>query len=128
MSGNWIAAGLAVVTVGLPLGVQPVFAQADTCMEDEPCWNCETMGNKICGPQVVEGCHFDGMDWVYQDNTLCRGTGEDPTTDSYGRPSCADHRTAIQQPNGRVNCVTVYQVKHGSGVRNVVEDASGFVI
>ncbi len=21
-----------------------------TCFEDEPCWDCETMGNKICGP------------------------------------------------------------------------------
>ncbi len=20
------------------------------CEEDEPCWNCETMGNNICGP------------------------------------------------------------------------------
>ncbi len=20
------------------------------CHEDEPCWDCETMGNKICGP------------------------------------------------------------------------------
>jgi hypothetical protein len=22
----------------------------DVCYEDEPCWNCETMGNHICGP------------------------------------------------------------------------------
>jgi len=21
------------------------------CNEDEPCWDCETMGNRICGPQ-----------------------------------------------------------------------------
>lgn len=21
-----------------------------TCQEDEPCWDCETMGNQICGP------------------------------------------------------------------------------
>lgn len=20
------------------------------CQEDEPCWNCETMGNGVCGP------------------------------------------------------------------------------
>lgn len=20
------------------------------CEEDEPCWNCETMGNHVCGP------------------------------------------------------------------------------
>ena len=22
----------------------------DHCEEDEPCWDCRTMGNKICGP------------------------------------------------------------------------------
>lgn len=22
-----------------------------TCQEDEPCWDCETMGNKVCGPK-----------------------------------------------------------------------------
>lgn len=21
------------------------------CWEDEPCWDCETMGNQICGPE-----------------------------------------------------------------------------
>jgi hypothetical protein len=21
-----------------------------TCLEDEPCWDCHTMGNKECGP------------------------------------------------------------------------------
>lgn len=20
-----------------------------SCMEDEPCWDCETMGNRVCG-------------------------------------------------------------------------------
>lgn len=128
MNGHMLAAGLAAVTIGLPLVMEPVFAQADTCMEDEPCWNCKTMGNGICGPQVIEGCHFDGADWVYDDQSLCRGTGEDPTTDSYGRPSCADHRTAIQQADGRVTCVTVYEVKRGSVVRDVVEDTLGFVV
>lgn len=24
-------------------------AAAVTCQEDEPCWDCETMGNRICG-------------------------------------------------------------------------------
>jgi len=23
---------------------------APECMEDQPCWDCRTMGNKICGP------------------------------------------------------------------------------
>lgn len=22
----------------------------EPCLEDEPCWDCETMGNRICGP------------------------------------------------------------------------------
>ena len=22
----------------------------ERCLEDEPCWDCETMGNRICGP------------------------------------------------------------------------------
>ena len=24
-----------------------------TCQEDEPCWDCATMGNKVCGPVVT---------------------------------------------------------------------------
>lgn len=24
---------------------------AERCEEDQPCWDCETMGNKVCGPQ-----------------------------------------------------------------------------
>lgn len=28
----------------------PVQATQPTCEEDEPCWNCHTMGNKQCGP------------------------------------------------------------------------------
>lgn len=23
-----------------------------TCQEDQPCWDCETMGNGVCGPAV----------------------------------------------------------------------------
>jgi len=26
--------------------------QKTTCEEDQSCWNCETMGNKICGPEL----------------------------------------------------------------------------
>lgn len=34
----------------------PIVQQAPTttttvpCMEDDPCWDCATMGNRICGP------------------------------------------------------------------------------
>lgn len=24
-----------------------------TCMEDDPCWDCNTMGNGLCGPDDV---------------------------------------------------------------------------
>lgn len=30
-----------------PAGAAPSTAQ---CQEDEPCWDCETMGNMVCGP------------------------------------------------------------------------------
>ena len=36
--------------VGPPVEEPPVMA---VCQEDEPCWDCETMGNGICGPVVA---------------------------------------------------------------------------
>jgi hypothetical protein len=27
---------------------------AETCWEDEPCWDCETMGNLICGSVIID--------------------------------------------------------------------------
>ncbi len=27
-----------------------IVPNPEICHEDEPCWDCETMGNKICGP------------------------------------------------------------------------------
>lgn len=33
----------------------PPRPPAVTCQEDDPCWNCSTMGNKVCGPNVQEG-------------------------------------------------------------------------
>jgi len=32
------------------LGVQVNRLQQINCQEDMACWNCHTMGNKICGP------------------------------------------------------------------------------
>jgi hypothetical protein len=29
-------------------------AAVSSCQEDDPCWDCETMGNRICGPVAVE--------------------------------------------------------------------------
>lgn len=30
------------------------YAPEPVCQEDEPCWNCETMGNKVCGAGIGE--------------------------------------------------------------------------
>lgn len=48
-------------------------------------------------PQTIEGCHWSDtqQNWIYQDDALCRGTGEDPTTDSSGNPACANQLTPI---------------------------------
>ncbi len=29
------------------------------CLEDQPCWDCATMGNKICGPVTVVDAYSD---------------------------------------------------------------------
>jgi hypothetical protein len=31
----------------------PPPAVTDPCMEDEPCWDCSTMGNGVCGPVTI---------------------------------------------------------------------------
>lgn len=50
-----LRAGLVALalTLGL-LGVAVHRADAaEVCHEDQPCWDCETMGNRICGPIPV---------------------------------------------------------------------------
>lgn len=40
----------------LPEPVQPASGpavEAPVCQEDEPCWDCETMGNRVCGPVMT---------------------------------------------------------------------------
>lgn len=46
---------------------------------------------------AIEGCQWvvDTNQWEYPDQTPCRGTGEDPTTDAAGNPACANHNPAI---------------------------------
>jgi hypothetical protein len=34
---------------GCQLSVDRQFAPAAACQEDEPCWDCTTDGNKVCG-------------------------------------------------------------------------------
>lgn len=63
-------------------------------------------GTAHADPQVIEQCHWSdsAAQWIYSDGSLCRGSGEDPTTGSDGLPACADGRLAVLQPNGRVTC------------------------
>ena len=35
-------------TFGLVLGLGQI-AEASACQEDQPCWDCSSMGNHICG-------------------------------------------------------------------------------
>lgn len=41
--------GTPTPTASAPFTLPPVLAAAAQCVEDEPCWDCETMGNLICG-------------------------------------------------------------------------------
>lgn len=47
--------GKPVGTPTLPAVAPVVASQAAVvaCQEDEPCWNCATMGNHVCGPVGV---------------------------------------------------------------------------
>lgn len=33
----------------------PAVDRRPTCQEDMACWDCETMGNRVCGPMKDEG-------------------------------------------------------------------------
>ncbi len=35
-------------------------SEETSCQEDMPCWDCKTMGNRICGPLKAE-IRADGM-------------------------------------------------------------------
>lgn len=52
--GALVVAFVAGLSVGVLVGV---WAEAragfgQTCMEDDPCWDCSEMGNRVCGPDV----------------------------------------------------------------------------
>jgi hypothetical protein len=36
------------------VSVEPTAVPVPVCQEDQPCWDCETMGNRICGPLPTE--------------------------------------------------------------------------
>lgn len=49
-SCTFVGAGIIGGIFSLPEGKprSPV-----TCQEDEPCWDCQTMGNHVCGPNPL---------------------------------------------------------------------------
>ena len=49
---DWIKAAFIVVMTSLAimLGSLGLAVMSDTsCEEDQPCWNCHTMGTRVCG-------------------------------------------------------------------------------
>lgn len=50
-----VAAVVALLLSGCdkPATGTPSPAPVASCEEDQPCWDCHTMGNKVCGPEDV---------------------------------------------------------------------------
>jgi hypothetical protein len=44
------AAVLAPWACGPEPATDPDYGKNTSCQEDEACWDCETMGNMVCGP------------------------------------------------------------------------------
>jgi hypothetical protein len=55
------ALAVAVSTIGGTGTHRPT-----TCHEDEACWNCHTMGNKLCGSDYITRSEFDRVVTVLQ--------------------------------------------------------------
>lgn len=49
-----VAVAVFVVYVTINIFADPVAQVAEFCAEDMACWDCETMGNRICGPLKEE--------------------------------------------------------------------------
>jgi hypothetical protein len=45
------AVGALVWVLYSPGALTP--AMGAECQEDDPCWDCATMGNLVCGPQLI---------------------------------------------------------------------------
>lgn len=48
-----LAVAAASAAALLLSGPEPALDANQKCFEDEACWNCETMGNELCGPQAT---------------------------------------------------------------------------
>lgn len=80
--------------------VTPGNRESQTITEDDPRWNCITMGNRVCGPDwvpVEDATMADGSPWL---DVLTEGTDK---TDWAG---CllwhTDEATAVVCPDGSV--------------------------
>lgn len=49
---GYVLIGLSLLAGGMFTVIEAKFQEATVavCFEDMPCWDCETMGNFICGP------------------------------------------------------------------------------
>lgn len=62
VTGLWVLGG--TLAGGLVLGPAVhagthTVALSTTCEEDQPCWDCETMGNRLCGTGQRAGEEWD---------------------------------------------------------------------
>jgi hypothetical protein len=51
--GLLVTAALTEGPIGSQTTIVPSVPQQDRIEEDEPGWDCRTMGNKLCGPGAV---------------------------------------------------------------------------
>jgi hypothetical protein len=56
---RYVTAGLlALALAGCTQTHIPQPRPTPRCEEDQPCWDCRTMGNHICGPTTTEGAEL----------------------------------------------------------------------
>lgn len=67
----------------------------EPCHEDEPCWNCETMGNRICGPLVLPDTALPA---VSEGVVECRASRQVGRESSPTQPACPR-----DQPDARLS-------------------------
>lgn len=59
-----------IAAIGIALGIMSAaIGTASAIEEDDPGWDCHTMGNMICGPDQGEPedstvCFWDGSQWL----------------------------------------------------------------
>lgn len=69
--GNTIANTLPTVQL-----IPAVTVSSEKCFEDMPCWDCTTMGNKICGTSVTPS----ELEAELSESKFFNGTTELPRT------------------------------------------------